>query len=176
MKVPAPAPEPILVVDQFLHPKTFLDVAAEIASLKAWKHEVDFPGAAPIGETCDVASTALMSQAIATELKKLFPGRWKLDRFYVNRFRPGEVPRFHEDGDVLTCLLYADARDWQPDDHGETQFLVNGEVRGVLPIANRMLVFDGRLLHRATAFRSGLRHTIAAKLEGVTLADAVMPT
>jgi hypothetical protein len=38
-----------------------------------------------------------------------------------------------------------------------------------------MLVFDGRLLHRATSFQTRTRHTIAAKLESVSLADLVLP-
>jgi hypothetical protein len=168
-------PEPILAIDQFLHPNVFLAVAAEVTRLSAWKREVDFVGATPVGETCEVPGGSPIFTAMADELKKTFRRTWRMDRFYVNRFQPGEVPRFHEDGEVVTCLLYADARDWRPDDHGETQILISGEVRGILPIANRLLVFDGRLLHRATPFRSGARHTIAAKLEGVTVADAVLP-
>jgi hypothetical protein len=168
-------PEPILAIDQFLHPNTFRAVGADVARLSQWKREVDFVGATPVGETCDVPAGTPIFTAMADELKKTFRGAWRMDRFYVNRFQPGEVPRFHEDGEVLTCLLYADARDWRPDDHGETQILIGGEIRGILPIANRLLVFDGRLLHRATPFRDRQRHTVAAKLEGVTLADLIVP-
>jgi hypothetical protein len=85
------------------------------------------------------------------------------------------VPQFHADGEVITCLLYADAGNWSPHDHGETQLLIGGEIRGILPLPNRMLVFDGRILHRATSFQRRVRHTIAAKLDGVTLADLVLP-
>jgi hypothetical protein len=169
------APVPIIVIDQFLHPQVFSRVAAQMTTLTGWKREVDFVGAEPIGETADLPAASEICGAIAAELGKLFHKTWKLDRFYVNRFRAGEVPRFHQDGEVVTCLLYADAEPWQPDDHGETQLLVGGEIRGVLPIANRMLLFDGRLLHRATAFRSRVRHTIATKIEGVGLSDVVLP-
>ena len=170
-----PAPEPIIVIDQFLHPQSFARVAAQMGGLRDWKREVDFQGADPVGETCDLPADSEICRAIAMEIDKLFRLPWKLDRFYVNRFQPKEIPRFHEDGEVVTCLLYADPEPWQPNDHGETQLLFNGEIRGVLPIPNRMLLFDGRILHRATSFRSRRRHTIATKIEGVSLADIVLP-
>ena len=169
------APVPIVVVDQFLHPQSFARVAAQMGALRDWKREVDFVGAEPVGETCDLDPGSEICRALCEEIGKLFTRPWKLDRFYVNRFQPREIPRFHQDGEVVTCLLYADAEPWQPNDHGETQLLYNGEIRGVLPVPNRMLLFDGRLLHRATSFRSRRRHTIAAKLEGVTLAEIVLP-
>jgi hypothetical protein len=167
--------EPIVVIDNFLHPDTFRHVAAELTTLHHWQPEVDFPGAAPVGETCDLPNTTQTYRAIVQELKKLFPAAWVVDRFYVNRFQPREVPQFHQDGEVVTCVFYADPGNWTPHDHGETQVLINAEIRGILPLPNRMLVFDGRLLHRATSFQTRRRHTIAAKLEGVTLADIVLP-
>jgi hypothetical protein len=167
--------EPIVVVDNFLHPDTFVQVAAEMTTLRDWKPEVDFQGAAPVGETCDLPSTSVAYRSILDELKKLFLVRFTVDRFYVNRFRATEVPQFHEDGEVVTCVFYADPGNWTPHHHGETQLLINGEIRGILPLPNRMLVFDGRLLHRATSYQTRTRHTIAAKLEGVSLADIVLP-
>jgi hypothetical protein len=169
------APVPIIAIDQFLHPQVFARVAAQTAALDNWKREVDFVGAEPVGETCDLPANSEICRAISAEIDKLFTRPWRLDRFYVNRFRPGDIPRFHQDGEVVTCLLYADPQDWQPNDHGETQLLINSEIRGVLPIANRMLLFDGRVLHRATAFRARLRHTIATKIEGITLSDVTLP-
>jgi len=175
MQANEPVPQPIVVIDQFLHPQTFPRVAAAMDALRDWKREVDFIGAEPVGETCDLPQDSEICRAITAEIAKLFRAPWKLDRFYVNRFQPKEIPRFHEDGEVLTCLLYADPGAWQPNDHGETQLLIGGEVRGILPFPNRMLLFDGRLLHRATSFRNRRRHTIAAKLEGVGIDDIVMP-
>lgn len=167
---------PIMVIDQFLHPDVFARVPAEIAALRNWRPEVDFPGAAPVGETSDLPPASEAYRAIEHELRKLFSVTWTTDRFYVNRFKSTDVPRFHADGEVLTCLLYPDPQAWEPDDHGETQILIGGEIRGVLPIPNRMFVFDGRMLHRATAFRGRTRHTIAVKLKGVSFADIVVPS
>ena len=48
-------------------------------------------------------------------------------------------------------------------DLGETQFLIDGEIKGILPKPNRMLGFDADLLHRATTFRDKHRFTIAIK-------------
>ena len=169
------APEPIVVIDAFLHPETFPKVISELGRLHHWQPEIDFKGAAPVGETCELPSSFETYRAIIQELKKLFPVPWTIDRFYVNRFKPREVPQFHADGDVITCLLYADPGNWSPRDHGETQLLIGGEIRGILPLPNRMLVFDGRILHRATSFQTRVRHTIAAKLDGVTFADIVLP-
>ena len=169
------AQEPIVVIDNFLHPEIFPQVAAELATLRNWKPEIDFEGAAPVGETCDLPITSKAYRAIIEELKKLFLTSWTVDRFYVNRFRQRDVPQFHQDGEVVTCLLYADPGVWTPHHHGETQLLINGEIRGILPLPNRMLVFDGRLLHRATPFQTRTRHTIAAKLQGVSLADISVP-
>lgn len=176
MDIDDPARAPIMIIDQFLHPDVFARVPSELTALKKWRPEVDFPGATPVGETCELPPDSETHCAIAHELRKLFSAAWTTDRFYVNRFKAGEVPRFHADGEVLTCLLYPDAQAWEPNDHGETQLLIGGEIRGVLPIPNRMFVFDGRLLHRATSFRGRVRHTIAAKLKGVSFADIVVPS
>ncbi|BCU95852.1 MAG: hypothetical protein CM15mV10_2390 [uncultured marine virus] len=53
--------------------------------------------------------------------------------------------------------------EWNENDLGETQFLIDGEIKGILPKPNRMLGFDADLLHRATTFRDKHRFTIAIK-------------
>jgi hypothetical protein len=165
----------ILAVDNFLHPKVFSEIAAELEYLKDWAPEIDrYDSQPPAGVTCDLQSTSRTYQALVEELQKMFKAPLVLDRIYVNRFQTGEQPRFHVDGDVLTCLLYADPEEWNIDEFGETQILANGEIRGVLPRPNRMLVFDGRLPHRATSFLSRQRHTIATKLLNVTFSDIIM--
>jgi hypothetical protein len=166
----------ILAIDNFLHPQIFSEVVAELGTLRNWEPEVDLlDSQVPVGTSCNLSRSSKACISISQELKKLFKVPWNLDRIYVNRFQPGEDPRFHTDGEVLTCLLYADPGDWHIDDHGETQLLVNGEIRGVLPLPNRMLIFDGRLPHRATSFVTRQRHTIATKLENVTFADIILP-
>ena len=83
---------------------------------------------------------------------------------YINCFAPSENPYFHIDNDNgLTFLYYVTNHDWGENDGGETQFLINDEIRGVLPLSNRLVGFDATLLHRATSFRDRHRFTLAAK-------------
>ena len=86
-----------------------------------------------------------------------------LYRMYINCFAPSENPYFHVDGDGLTFLYYITNHVWGPNDGGETQFLIDNEIKGVLPISNRLVGFDGNILHRATPFRDTHRFTLAAK-------------
>ena len=86
-----------------------------------------------------------------------------LYRMYINCFAPSENPYFHVDGDGLTFLYYITNHVWGPNDGGETQFLIDNEIKAVLPISNRLVGFDGNILHRATPFRDKHRFTLAAK-------------
>jgi len=86
-----------------------------------------------------------------------------LYRMYINCFAPSENPYFHVDGDGLTFLYYITNHVWGPNDGGETQFIIDNEIKGVLPISNRLVGFDGNILHRATPFRDKHRFTLAAK-------------
>ena len=87
-----------------------------------------------------------------------------LYRMYVNCFSPSENPYFHIDGDDgLTFLYYVD--EWKLDDGGETQFLIDNEIKGVLPIPNRIVGFDANIWHKATSFRDKHRFTLAIKFK-----------
>jgi hypothetical protein len=90
----------------------------------------------------------------------------KLVEMYVNSFAPSETPYFHIDVDAdcegHTFLYYAN-QEWSRDDGGETQFLIGDELYGVLPIPNRMVHFDAKILHRATSFRNHFRFTLAVR-------------
>jgi len=165
----------ILAIDQFLHPKIFLEVASEVLKLQGWRPEVDHLDLPPVGSSCDIGKGSRIHQAMYQELEKLFAVQWKVARFFVNRFEAKEVPQFHRDSCPVTCLLYADTETWNFDDHGETQLLVNGEIRGILPRPNRLLVFDGNLMHRATSFQTRTRHTISLQMNEVSFSDIVLP-
>ena len=89
-----------------------------------------------------------------------------LGEMYFNSFAPTEIPYFHIDIDAKnkgTTFLYYANQEWNMHDGGETQFLINDEIYGVLPIPNRMIVFDASILHRATSFRNRFRFTLAAR-------------
>ena len=64
-------------------------------------------------------------------------------------------------------LYYFTNHVWGVHDGGETQFLIDDEIKGVLPLPNRIVGFDSNLLHRATSFRDNHRFTLAAKFSSL---------
>lgn len=109
---------------------------------------------------------SIILNLITEECKSQFPeiNEYDLSRMYINCFSPGENPYFHTDSinSSYTCLFYANNK-WDLDDGGETQFYIDDILYGVPPEPNRMVIFDGRIKHRATSFRNRHRFTIAAK-------------
>lgn len=87
----------------------------------------------------------------------------KLYRMYVNCFAPSEQANFHTDGEGYTFLYYPMMEEYDLDEGGETQFLLDDNIFGIRAVSNRMAVFDGEIPHRATPFRNNHRFTIAIK-------------
>jgi hypothetical protein len=87
----------------------------------------------------------------------------KMYRMYVNCFAPGESSYFHIDHDTGYTLLYYPHFDWSLNDGGETQFYIDENLQGILPVPNRLSIFDASILHRATSFRNRHRFTVAIK-------------
>lgn len=87
----------------------------------------------------------------------------RLYRMYINCFAPSEKPNFHIDGEGYTFLYYPHFEDIDLNEGGETQFLVDNNIYGIRPVSNRMVIFNGMIPHRATAFRSQYRFSIAIK-------------
>lgn len=100
------------------------------------------------------------------ESKCSFLKNMKLYRMYINIFAPTENPYFHRDGEGITFLYYV-TDNWNLQDGGETQFYVDGNILGVPPVSNRLVMFDGMIEHRATSFRDKHRFTIAIKYVSV---------
>ena len=86
-----------------------------------------------------------------------------LYRSYINCFIPGENPYWHLDGEGYTCLYYPNMEYNELNEGGETQFIISNEIKGILPIPNRMVIFNGLIYHKATSFRNQHRYTIAIK-------------
>lgn len=119
----------------------------------------------PCGVTHDIPKDTFIYKLLEEKTKPLAPDGVLLYRMYVNCFAPREIPYFHTDGDDGITFLYYPQFDWKPNDGGETQLYVNGNIQGVVPIPNRMVAFDATILHRATSFRDKWRFTIAIKYE-----------
>lgn len=129
--------------------------------------ESDYQGGPPAGVVSDLEDGEALTQLVerAQTLCERLQGL-KLNRSYINMFMPGEIPRWHRDGAVWTVLYYVtDER--EPQLGGQTEFLDYNtmEIRGVLPQPGRMIVFNGDLLHRATAYPHRERFTIALKFD-----------
>jgi len=138
--------------------------------------ERDSPDAEPTGVVCDftklMKSGAIMSPVFNSMLDNLLIKIYEkneslknmnLYRVYLNLFIPNENPSFHIDGkNTVTCLYYLNPK-VNPNEGGETQFLIDEEIKGVISKPGRLTIFDGGLLHRATSFKKYPRLTMAFK-------------
>jgi len=135
---------------------------------KPWRWgESDYQGGPPAGVISDLEDSEDRTLFIerAQKLCDLLAGL-PVNRTYINMYMPGERPHWHRDGAVWTVLYYVtDER--EPQWGGQTEFLdhTTMEIRGILPQPGRMIVFNGDLLHRATAYPHRERFTIAVKFD-----------
>jgi len=156
----------IKVFDNFLSNKeqdAVLNYCENTASFRYG--ESDDGTTPPCGVTHDIPKDTFIYELLEEKIKPLSPEGIPLWRMYINCFAPREIPYFHTDGDDGVTFLYYPQFEWQPNDGGETQFYVNGNIQGVVPTPNRLVAFDARILHRATSFRDKWRFTIAIKYE-----------
>ena len=133
--------------------------------------ERDNPDTPPTGLVCDFGKMQLdegFQKLLNDFVNKIYEKNEnlknaKLYRIYLNYFAPRENPYFHIDGHgTITCLYYLNP-ELNCNEGGETQFLINDEIKGVQSKPGRLVIFDGGLKHRATSFRSHPRLTLAIK-------------
>ena len=119
----------------------------------------------PTGLISNIDRNSKLWKLVENQIQnKIFVVKYKqIHRMYVNCFAPTENPYFHKDGHSGYTLLFYPTIDWNLDEGGETQFIINNEIKGVLPIPNRMIAFNANILHKATSFRSKHRFTLAVK-------------
>ena len=151
----------IKVIDNFLSNENFewfLNFATKQAPY--WAGSKDKKDTIPTGM---VSNVKLDSEPVQWFKDKLNFDNLKVCEAYINCFAPGENPYFHTDRkDGITVLYYINDH-YSYQDGGETQFLVDDEIRGVLPLPNRMVYFDANIKHRATSYRNRHRFTFALK-------------
>lgn len=123
--------------------------------------EYDTPETPPTGMVHEIEGNDIY-KLFYEKTKDLVPKNFNLYRMYVNCFAPSECPYFHTDGEGITFLYYPQ-HTWDIDMGGETQFVIDDEIKGIFPIPNRLVMFDGNILHRATTFRNRHRFTVAVK-------------
>ena len=152
--------------DNFLEKKEHKIIEEYCLTASYTYGEVDMTDSVPTGMIHEIPESEFVYKLLRKKIleKCEFVGSMNLYRMYINCFSPSENPYYHTDGeeDHLTFLYYPN-NEWQLNDGGETQFFIDGDIYGVAPIPNRIVMFNGSLMHRATSFRDRYRFTIAIK-------------
>lgn len=136
-----------------------------LQSKEYWYGEVDTFEHPPTGMVHNINDSHLLTglkEIIFNYNKELCEK--EIQRSYINLFLPGENPFFHADGEVITCLFYFNP-EYDINEGGETQFFVEDSLIAVQCKPARLVIFNGKLLHRATSFRSKPRITVAIKFK-----------
>ena len=151
--------------DNFLSPEEFRMVVNHCYGAEYMWGESDDFGLPPTGMISQIRPHHEPFTLFKTKLKEKCPFLKDMSfyRMYVNCFAPNENPYFHVDGKGVTFLYYANEEQWELQDGGETQYYLDGNIYGVPPVPNRLVMFDGMIQHRATSFRNRHRFTIAVK-------------
>jgi hypothetical protein len=130
----------------------------------------DKPGFKPTGSVCRLDQKDEIPTLIINRLSEIDPELKThiIKKIYINCFAPSENPYFHQDSlspSAVTALYYPHDF-YDENEGGETQILASDDlIVGIKPRPNRVLIFKSNLVHRATAFRTKHRFTIAIKYE-----------
>jgi hypothetical protein len=126
--------------------------------------EKDAPYAPPTGLITTLNQEDFWFKFFKEKCEGTFSLKQRVYRMYINLFLPGEKPYYHIDGtgNDKTLLFYPNPN-FDLDQGGETKFIINNEIKGVLPITNRAVLFDANIRHCASSFRQGPRFTLAIK-------------
>ena len=158
------------VFDNFFDTETTEKIFNHCLTAKYTVGENDGPNLPPTGMVSEICDSEEIYEIFLSQIEKKIDHvkDRKMYRMYINLFSSNENPHFHTDGkNGFTCLYYVNPYDpcYTLDLGGETQFIVNDQIAGILPLTNRMVCFDANILHRATSFRFGHRLTIAIKFK-----------
>ena len=155
----------MVIIDNFLE-KNDLEYVIDYCVKSSYTYgETDREKTPPTGMIHSIISDEDIYKLFESKIRNFnLVNDMTLYRMYVNCFAPSENPYFHIDGDSgLSFLFYIN--NWKLDDGGETQFLIDNQIKGVLPIPNRIVGFDANILHKATTFMNNHRFTLAIKFK-----------
>tara|TARA_B100001250_G_scaffold348221_1_gene318828 strand:- start:274 stop:762 length:489 start_codon:yes stop_codon:yes gene_type:complete len=154
----------IQTADNFFNKRDQNTVISYCNSCSYTYGEVDNQNTPPTGMVHNISESEKIYSLFESKLSAVpFIKGMELYRMYVNCFAPSENPYFHTDGEDGYTLLYYPQKDWKLDDGGETQFIIDNNLYGILPEPNRMIMFEANIPHRATTFRDRYRFTVAIK-------------
>ena len=157
----------IKLIDNFFEEKVHHNIWDYCNNVSYKLGEEDREGVPSTGGVFEIFNDNNLFKVFNDKLKERFVELNNLNCFrsYINFFSPNENPYYHIDNDKgYTCLFYPNL-EFELDEGGETQFVLNNGITGILPTPNRMVLFDARLNHKATSFRSKHRFTIAFKYQ-----------
>lgn len=160
----------IKIFDTFFDEREFNLIYNSLTRLPFIYGELDDDDCPPTGMVCDLRDDSEIYSIILNKILKLSNNLDKklMYRMYINCFAPLENPFFHTDcihSNIGTTFLFYLNKVWNINDGGETQFFIDDQITGILPIPNRMIAFDSRILHKATSFKDRYRFTIAIKFD-----------
>jgi|TARA_R100000455_G_C6272055_1_gene128604 hypothetical protein len=125
--------------------------------------EDDGPGTPLTGLTSNLE---LDNDLVKFLLKVTNTSKEKLSRAYINLFIHDEKPYYHQDNPEpggRTLIYYVNPQPKYFNDLGETFFIIDDEIYGVLPVPGRIIIFDSEVWHKATPLRDDDRYTVALK-------------
>lgn len=155
----------VKIIDNFFDKDTHKNIWGYCNNVSYKVGEKDGPNTLPTGGVFEIELDNDLFNFLDSNLKNKFSELNNLTcyRSYINCFSPSENPYFHIDSSKgYTCLFYPNL-EFELDEGGETQFLIDNEIKGVLPIPNRMVLFNANIKHKATSFRTKHRFTLAIK-------------
>jgi hypothetical protein len=156
------------VIDNFLKKEFHKELFKYCNKVEYKKGEQDNIYTPPTGAVFEIEKTNPLRDYLGFKMKKNidFLEGMECTRSYINIFSKEENPFFHIDSkNGYTCIYYPNIEEENINEGGETQFHINGNIRGILPKPNRLVVFKGDILHKATSFRTKNRYTIVFKYE-----------
>ena len=165
----------INIIDDFFSYEDFLDINNVCNNAEYLFGTKDYGNNSPTGMTHPVQPNTKMYDLFKSSTQKFVDDHLIFHSIIINCFAPSENPYFHPDFDQKGCItfIYYPNTEWDMDWGGETQLLIDGEIRGIIPKPNRMAYFDSTIWHKATPFRDNYRFTVAIKyvVPGVTLPE-----
>ena len=150
-------------------------IGDEVVALNYNYGMVDEHGKPPTGLIGKFDKNSIIFDTITNFVKDTKLVEQELTNWYVNYFAPMEKALMHKDGTAWTCLYYINDK-YTADDEGETKFFFDNDnlagieqnnsselpvILSIAPIPNRIVLFQGNILHSATAFRNKPRFTVA---------------
>ena len=159
----------IKIYDNFLSEKEKEEIYNFCREQPYYRGEGDRIDCPPTGLTTDLNNKDIIDKL----MKKITDKKVPMQRSYINLFIPNEKPYYHLDNtsaDYKTCLYYVNTEKINyMDEGGETYFIEEDFKKGVSFLPGRMILFDANIMHRATAFRSMDRYTIALKFKNANI-------